>query len=101
MPERKVIPRPSSFADLCRGGYRHSPKLPCPGVGRRELGDNLCGARDADAGTSVRVAVIRVFINMISATVALIALHLGGTTTIPGLLLHSGGRAVLLPDQTR
>ena len=36
------------------------------------------------ARTSVRVAVIRVFINVISATVALVALHLGGTTTIPG-----------------
>ena len=30
------------------------------------------------------MAVIRVFINVISATVALVALHLGGTTTIPG-----------------
>jgi uncharacterized membrane protein YgaE (UPF0421/DUF939 family) len=36
------------------------------------------------ARTSVRAAVIRVFINVISATVALVALHFGGTTTIPG-----------------
>src|SRR5689334_12787368 len=35
------------------------------------------------ARASLRVAVIRVFINVISATVALVALYLGGTT-IPG-----------------
>jgi uncharacterized membrane protein YgaE (UPF0421/DUF939 family) len=36
------------------------------------------------ARASLRVAVIRVFINVISATVALLALHLGGPT-IPSL----------------
>jgi uncharacterized membrane protein YgaE (UPF0421/DUF939 family) len=37
------------------------------------------------ARTAVRVAVIRVFINVISASVALVASHLGGTTTMLGL----------------